>query len=170
LQQAYDQQQNNHQYGPPPKITTESPHNKLSKPSNKTNLAFVSGPVERLENKTTFTTTSKETDLLDTKSDGGCLSHLNSRSWLEDKRFGNQNRGIDDAYIASSVLNITSLLSDVETNSQNILRHTICAKNSRFLNLKFSSLGEEDGNEQLYRDSDGDGDHDGDTVLTTKNQ
>jgi hypothetical protein len=169
LQQTYDQEQNNHRFGPPPTVSTKSTDNKLSKPWNKTKIASVSTPMEhRLENKATFTTTtngtfaaSKETtDLLHTESDRGCFSHLNSLSWLEDKRFGNQNshdsRSIDDDYIASSILNITSLFSDLEANSQNILRHTMCARSSRFLNLKFSSFRKDDGNEQLHHDSDGD--------------
>jgi hypothetical protein len=98
-----------------------------------------------------------------------CFSpQLNSKSWLESKRLGNNNDDdndnnnndtssrfiVDNEYVKSSILNIESLFSssssssssfnnnsdDVdEINSQNILRHTICAKSSRFLNLKFSS-------------------------------
>jgi hypothetical protein len=92
-----------------------------------------------------------------THSDSGCFLKWNTRSWLEDKRFGNQNshdsRIIDNDYIASSILNTTALFSNVEENSQNILRHTLCEKHSRFKRLTFSSFAGHD-NEQLHHDGE----------------
>eukprot|EP00751_Fragilariopsis_kerguelensis_P021224 CAMPEP_0170888014 /NCGR_PEP_ID=MMETSP0734-20130129/38110_1 /TAXON_ID=186038 /ORGANISM="Fragilariopsis kerguelensis, Strain L26-C5" /LENGTH=675 /DNA_ID=CAMNT_0011275311 /DNA_START=644 /DNA_END=2674 /DNA_ORIENTATION=- len=95
-------------------------------------------------------------------------THLNSKLWLESKRLGNNDNDnnhndssrfdIDNGYVKTSILKIESLLSssnnnnnnndhaddhvdvdDEEINSQNILRHTVCTRTSKFLTLKFSS-------------------------------
>lgn len=147
--------------------------NKFSQSRNKSEAASASGPIERVENKTTSritgTSASEDRDLRIEK-DRECFSHLNSRSWIENKRLGNQNSDdsciIDDDYVISSILNITSLFSDVEINSLNILRRTICARSSRFLNLNFSSF-RGNGDEKLHHYGD---DNFFETAVITKNQ
>ena len=137
-------------------------HQNVLHKRNKTNTASISRSVNSVEiNATNITigaSNNKERNM-------ECFSQLNSQSWLENKRLGNQNsndsRIIDDDYVVSSILKIKSLFSDVEINSQKILRHTLCAKSSRFLNLKFSSL--------VRNSSDGDDNLVGISALT-KNQ
>ena len=116
--------------------TTNNTHKKISQSLNKTKAALVSGSITGVERKATNPTIGNSSSM---ENYTQCFSPLNSKSWLENKRLGN-SRSIDDDYIVSSILNIKSLFSDLEVNSQNILRHTLCAKSSRFFNLKFSNF------------------------------
>ena len=140
LQEEHDQRIDIFYHGPPRRI-----HSKNSASQrNKTNIASLPVPTKKVETKeqllsTENTTPTRNKVELQTKSNKGCLSYLNSQSWLEAERFGNQNN-IDDDYITSSILNSASLFSDFETKSQNILKHTMCAKSSRFRNINFSSF------------------------------
>lgn len=141
-QQWYDQQEMELDYGaPPPKIST-----KAFDILNVQTKVSVPGPSKPAAHEILITTTNSTSARNKTHSllhkNKGCLSRLNSQSWLDGTRFGNQNRtdsrGIDDDYVVSSILNTASLFSDFETNSQTLLKQTLCAETSRFRNLKFT--------------------------------
>ena len=137
--QPFDQLRNNFENGIPKlassKTSSQRIVTKLRKPTRDLSTAFNTTLGSRQE-VDSYSTTNKTSN--------GCLNYLNSPSWLEEKRLGNQNsedsRLINDDYVASSILNAESILSDSERNSQKILEHTICAESSRFRNLKFSSV------------------------------
>ena len=159
-QQWYDQQGFDPEYGAP----TSTNVMYISKNLMAAQIDSAPGPVlKAAETKevlsTTNSTSARNSSHSHIQRNKGCLSQINSRLWLEGTRFGNQNRNdsriIDDDYVASSILNTASLFSDFEKNSQTLLKHTLCAKSSRFRNLKFSSVignGSNQSHHQIDKD------------------
>ena len=167
---------NNNNSSRSPSSTSPPPSRIIEIPTNNSRILIYPDVAKNTTTKKTMTTNVRWNHH---DSNGSpCFSpQLNSKSWLESKRLGNNDNDdnnssrfiIDNEYVKFSILNIESLFSssvsslknnddddDDETNSQEILRHTICAKTSRFLNLKFSSSStdkDDDNNNKTSADT-----------------